>query len=102
MAFVVMAFGIAMGALLAAAFVITYVRIDSVRPGARALLLAGGAFAALSLVPLVKYRPVPGREAILGHTGLHLLMVVLSVALVTAPSRWCAASPGGWAPATPP
>ena len=33
MAFVVVAFGAAMGALLAAAFAITYVRIDSVRPG---------------------------------------------------------------------
>lgn len=51
---VVVAFGAAMGALLAAAFAITYVRIDSVRTGALALLLAVDGFAALSLVPSVK------------------------------------------------
>jgi hypothetical protein len=38
MAFVVVSFGIAIGALLAAAFVIMYVRIDSVRPEALTLL----------------------------------------------------------------
>jgi hypothetical protein len=47
-------------------------------------------------VPSVKYRRALGREAILNqHTGLYLLMVGLSVALVTAPSPWGAASPGG-------
>ena len=83
MAFVVVAFGAAMGALLAAAFAITYVRIDSVRPGALALLLAVDGFAALSLVPSVKYRPALGREAIISQrTGFYLLMVGLSVVLV--------------------
>jgi 2-C-methyl-D-erythritol 2,4-cyclodiphosphate synthase len=83
MAFAVVSFGAAMGALLAAAFAVTYVRIDSVRPGALALVLAGDAFAALSLVPSVKYRPPLGREAIISQrTGLYLLMVGLSVALV--------------------
>ena len=83
LAFVVLSFGIAMGALLAAAFAITYVQIESVRPGALALLLASDAFAALSLVPSIKYRPALGREAIISkRTGLYLLMVGLSVALV--------------------
>ena len=83
MAFVVVSFGAAMGALLAAAFAITYVRTDSVRPGALALLLAGDAFAALSLVPSIKYRPPLGREAIISQrTGLYLLMVGLSVVLL--------------------
>lgn len=45
MALVVVSFGMAMGALLAVAFTITYRRIDSVRPGTLALLLAGDAFA---------------------------------------------------------
>ena len=82
MAFVVVAFGAAKGALLAAAFAITYVRIDSVRPGALALLLAGDAFTALSLVPWTKYPPALGREDIISQrTGLYLLMVGLSVAL---------------------
>ena len=45
--------------------------------------MAGDAFAALSLVPSVKYRPALGREAILSQrTGLYLLMVGLSVALL--------------------
>ena len=83
LAFVVVSFGIAMGALLAAAFAITYVHIESVRPGALALLLASDAFAALSLVPWIKYRPALGREAIIcERTGLYLLMVGVSVALV--------------------
>ena len=83
MAFVVVAFGAAMGALLAAAFAITYVHIESVRPGTLALLLASDAFAALSLVPSIKYRPALGREAMISErTGLYLLMVGLSVALV--------------------
>ena len=62
LAFVVLSFGIAMGALLAAAFAITYVQIESVRPGALALLLASDAFAALSLVPSIKYRPALGAK----------------------------------------
>ena len=52
-------------------------------PGALALLLASDAFAALSLVPWIKYRPALGREAIIcERTGLYLLMVGVSVALV--------------------
>jgi hypothetical protein len=83
MGLVVVSFGMAMGALLAAAFTITYGRIDAVRPGAVALLLAGDGFAALSLVPSVKYRPALGGEAIMSQrTGLYLLMVGLSVALL--------------------
>jgi disulfide bond formation protein DsbB len=46
-------------------------------------LLACDAFAALSLVPSVKFPPALGREAILSQrTGLYLLVVGLSVALV--------------------
>lgn len=83
MAFVFVSFGAAMGALLGAAFAITYDRLDSVRPGELALLLAGDAFAALSLVPSVKYRPALGREDIISQrSGLYLLMVGLSVALL--------------------
>jgi hypothetical protein len=82
-ALAIVSFGAAMGALLAVAFVITYRRIDSVRPGALTLLLAADAFATLSLVPSMKYRPPLGREAIISQrTGLYLLMVALSVALV--------------------
>lgn len=90
--------GAAMGALRAAAFAITYVRIDSVRPGALALLLAVDGFAALSLVPSVKYLPALGREDIISQrTGLYLLMVGLSAVLVIgAVTSLGAASPDGW------
>ena len=97
MAFVVVAFGAAMGALRAAAFAITYVRIDSVRPGALALLLAVDGFAALSLVPSVKYLPALGREDIISQrTGLYLLMVGLSAVLLIGAVTLGAASPDGW------
>ncbi len=83
LAFVVVSFGIAMGVLLAVAFAITYAHIESVRPGALTLLLACDAFAALSLVPSIKYRAALGREAILSPcTGWYLMMVALSVVLV--------------------
>jgi len=86
-----------MGALRAAAFAITYVRIDSVRPGALALLLAVDGFAALSLVPSVKYLPALGREDIISQrTGLYLLMVGLSAVLVIGAVTLGAASPDGW------
>jgi len=91
-----------MGALRAAAFAITYVRIDSVRPGALALLLAVDGFAALSLVPSVKYLPALGREDIISQrTGLYLLMVGPSAVLLIGAVTLGAASPDGWAPATP-
>ena len=102
MAFVVASFGIAIVALLGAAFVIMYVRIHSVGLGALTLLPACDAFAALSLVPSVKFQPALGREAILSQrTGLYLLMVGLWVALMIGAVTVGLRIAGGWTPVTP-
>jgi predicted cobalt transporter CbtA len=88
MGFGVLAFGVAMGALLAVAFAVAYGRVGSVRPRALAVLIAAAAFAAMSVVPFVKYPPNPpavGRaETISERTGLYLLMVAASLALAIA------------------
>src|ERR1700694_5766889 len=85
MGFGVLAFGVAIGALLAVAFVMAHGRAGSVRPAALAVLIAVAGFAAAYVVPLVKYPPHPpgvGRaETISERTGLYLLMVGLSIVL---------------------
>src|SRR5712671_40498 len=85
MGFGVLAFGVAIGALLAVAFVMAHGRVGSVRPRALAVLIAAAGFAAVYVVPLVKYPPNPpavGRaETISERTGLYLLMVGLSIVL---------------------
>ncbi len=84
--FGVLAFGIAMGALFAVAFTVAYT--PAVSPRALALLLAGGAFGAVYLVPFLKY---PANPPSIGHpetigerTGRYLLIVVLSLVLAVA------------------
>jgi predicted cobalt transporter CbtA len=86
--FGVLAFGFAMGALFAVAFIVAYTRFTAVSPRALALLLAGGAFGAVYLVPFLKY---PANPPSIGHpetigerTGRYLLMVVLSLVLAVA------------------
>jgi hypothetical protein len=82
-------FGVAMGALFAVAYCVVYGRFSSLPPATLALLLAGGMFFALYLVPFLKY---PANPPSIGHgetisirTGLYLTMVVASVlALVAA------------------
>jgi hypothetical protein len=85
MGFGVLAFGVAIGALLAVAFVMAHGRIGSVRPRALAVLIAAAGSAAAYVVPLVKYPPNPpavGRaETIRERTSLYLLMVGLSIVL---------------------
>jgi len=85
MGFGVLAFGVAIGALLAVAFVTAHGRIGSVRPRALAVLIAAAGFAAAYVVPLVKYPPNPPAvghaETIRERTGLYLLMVGLSIVL---------------------
>jgi predicted cobalt transporter CbtA len=85
MGFGVLAFGVAIGALLAVAFVMAHGRIGSVRPQAFALLIAAAGFAAAYVVPMVKYPPNPPAvglaETVRERTGWYLLMVGLSIAL---------------------
>jgi putative cobalt transporter subunit CbtA len=77
------AFGIAMGALFAVAYCVVYGRFSSLPPATLAVLLSGGMFFALYLVPFLKY---PANPPSIGHgetigirTGLYLTMVVASV-----------------------
>ena len=61
MGFGALAFGVAIGALLAVAFVVAHGRVGSIRPRTAAMLIAAAGFAALYAVPMVKYRPTRPR-----------------------------------------
>lgn len=88
MGFGVVAFSVAMGALLAVVFCVTYGRIGDLSARALSVLLAGGMLLSLWVVPALKYPPNPPAvsldETIQQRTLLYLLMVVLSVALLMA------------------
>jgi hypothetical protein len=88
MGFGVLAFGVAMGALLAVAFAVACGRVGSVRPRALAVRIAAAAYVVVCLVPFVKYPPNPpsvGRaETISQRTGLFLLMMAVSLGLAIA------------------
>jgi len=85
MGFGVLAFGVAIGALLAVVLVVAHGRVGSIRPRTTAMLIAAVGFAAVYIVPLVKYPPNPPAvghaETIRERTGLYLLMVGLSIVL---------------------
>jgi predicted cobalt transporter CbtA len=86
--FGVLVFGIAMGALFAVLFCVVYGRSGDVGPRLLSALLAAGAFAAVYLVPFVKYPPNPpavGQADTIGaRTGWYLVMVLTSVVLAVA------------------
>jgi hypothetical protein len=82
-------FGLAMGGLFAVAFFFAYRRYgDKINPRALAVVVAGGCFLGLYLVPYLKY---PANPPSIGHPGtigdrglLYVVMVVLSVASLIA------------------
>ena len=82
MGFGVVAFSVAMGALFAVVFAVTYSRVGA--PSARVLsvLVAGGMWLSLYVVPALKYPANPPgvslEETIRQRTLLYLLMIVLS------------------------
>lgn len=86
MGFGVLAFGVAMGALFAVAYCVAYGRVGNLSPRLLSVLLAGGMFLSLCVVPFLKYPANPPAvsldETIRQRTLLYLLMVVLSVALL--------------------
>jgi predicted cobalt transporter CbtA len=88
MGFGVLAFSVAMGALFAVVYCVTYGRIGSLSPRLLSVQLAGGMLLALYVIPFLKYPPNPPaaslEETIRQRTLLYLLMVVLSVALLVA------------------
>jgi predicted cobalt transporter CbtA len=85
MGFGVLAFSVAMGALFAVVFAVTYGRVGNVSARLLALYVAGGMLLSLYVVPTLKYPANPPavslEETIRQRTLLYLLMVVLSGAL---------------------
>jgi predicted cobalt transporter CbtA len=85
MGFGVLAFSVAMGALFAVVFAVTYGRLGGVSPRLLSLYVAGGMLLSLYVVPALKYPANPPAvsldETIRQRTLLYLLMVVLSAAL---------------------
>ncbi|TQS42965.1 CbtA family protein [Cryptosporangium phraense] len=77
------AFGIAMGLLATVIYTICLGRVGMVRPRVLALLVAGGAFVGLFLVPWLKYPanpPAVGNDDTIGtRGGLYLVMVLASL-----------------------
>ena len=88
MGFGVLAFGLAMGALFAVVYCVAYGRVGNLSPRLLSVLLAGGMFLSLYVIPFLKYPPSPPavslEETIRQRTLLYLLMVVLSAALLVA------------------
>ncbi len=84
--FGVLAFGVAMGALFAVTYCVAYGRVGNLSSRLQSVLLAGGMFLSLSVIPFLKYPPNPPAvsldETIRQRTLLYLLMVVLSAALL--------------------
>jgi Probable cobalt transporter subunit (CbtA) len=79
-------FGMAMGALFAVVYTVCLGRAGGLRARSLALLVAGGGFLGMYLVPFLKYPanpPAIGHEdTITARTGLYLIMVVCSIALL--------------------
>lgn len=97
-------FGLAMGGIFAVVYCVAIGRVGAIGPRKLALLVGGGLFVSLYLVPFVKYPPNPPSighpETIRDRSGLYLLMVVLSVAFLLGAiglGKRLAARLGNWA-----
>ncbi|WP_323374002.1 CbtA family protein [Plantactinospora alkalitolerans] len=81
-------FGVAMGGLLATAYVLLRRRLRTADDGRAALLLAGGALLGAVVVPFLKYPANPpavgNPDTINQRTGSYLLLVVLGLVAVWA------------------
>lgn len=79
-------FGVAMGALFAVAYAVCLGRVGNLRPRTLSVLVAGGGFLGIYLVPFVKYPANPpsiGHGATIGVRGaLYVVMMVCSVAFL--------------------
>jgi hypothetical protein len=77
-------YGAAIGGLFALACAVAYGRVNSLSPRAVSLLLAGGGFLAIVLVPDLKYPPNPpsvGQAGTIGfRTETYFVMILLSLA----------------------
>ncbi len=88
MGFGVLAFSVAMGALFAVVYCVVYGRVGNLSPRLLSVLVAGGMFLSLYVIPFLKYPASPPAvsldETIRQRTLLYLLVVVLSAALFAA------------------
>jgi predicted cobalt transporter CbtA len=88
MGFGVLAFSVAMGALFAVVYCVLHGRVGNLAPRSLSVVVAGGMFLSLYLIPFLKYPPNPPasslEETIRQRTLLYVLMVVLSAALLVA------------------
>jgi hypothetical protein len=79
-------FGVAMGALFAVAYAVCLGRVGNLRPRTLSMLVAGGGFLGIYLVPFVKYPANPpsiGHPETIGVRGaVYVLMMVCSVAFL--------------------
>lgn len=99
----VLLFSLAIGALFAVAFAVTYGRVGNISARLTSLYVAGGMLLSLYVVPALKYPASPPAlsldETIRQRTLLYLAMVVLSVAIlvgaVVLGRRW-APKLGAW------
>ena len=69
MGFGVLAFGVAMGALFAVAYCVAYGRVGNLSPRLLSVLLAGGMFLSLYVIPFLKYPPTRRRSASTRRSG---------------------------------
>ncbi|MGV0715149.1 CbtA family protein [Mycolicibacterium sp. XJ662] len=86
MGFGVLLFSVAIGALFAVVFAVTYGRVGNISARLLSLYVAGGMLLSLFIVPALKYPPSPPAlsldETLRQRTLLYLLMVVVSAALL--------------------
>jgi len=103
MGFGVLAFSVAMGALFAVVFAVTYGRVGNISARLLSIYVAGGMLLSLYVVPALKYPANPPAvsldETIRQRTLLYLLMVVASALLMVAAvylGRQLTARLGAW------
>ncbi|WP_033295622.1 CbtA family protein [Amycolatopsis jejuensis] len=81
-------FGVAMGLLFAVVYTVLLGRVGRLRARVLAVLVAGGGFLSVYLVPFLKYPanpPAVGAEDTIGaRTGTYLVMIIASVLLLVA------------------
>ena len=88
MAFAIVGFSVAIGALFAVVYAVASGRVGNVSPRMLAVYVAGGMLVSLYVVPFLKYPTNPPAlgfdETVKQRAALYLLMVALSAALFVA------------------
>jgi len=84
----VLVYGMALGGLFGLAFAVAYGRTGSLSPRLISLLLAGGGFLAIYLIPALKYPPNPPSvgqpETIVFRTQTYFLMILISLGILAS------------------